>query len=57
MVFLADALLGPLDRGVMVAGVGLHPVLIVGGALAQDLLADYGNADDFADEVHHLLGP
>jgi hypothetical protein len=57
VVFLADALLGPLDRGVMVAGVGLHPVLIVGGALAQDLLADHGNADDFADEVHHLLGP
>jgi hypothetical protein len=56
VVFLADALLGPLDRGVMVAGVGFHPVLIVGGALAQDLLAN-GNADDFADEVHHLLGP
>ena len=39
----------------MVAGLGFHPVLIVGGALAQDLLADH--ADDFADEVHHLLGP
>jgi hypothetical protein len=30
----------------MVAGVGFHPVLIVGGTLAQDLLADHGNADD-----------
>ena len=38
---LADALLGLLDRGVMVAGVGFHRVLIVGGALAQDL-ADHG---------------
>jgi hypothetical protein len=38
--------------------------LIVGGALAEDLLADHGNADDprsspgqaVAEEVHHLLG-
>src|SRR5207342_2457402 len=57
IVFLADALLGPLNRDAMVAGVCFHPVLIVGGALAQDLLADHGNADYFTDEVHHLLGP
>ena len=42
MVFLAHALLGPFDRDVMVAGVGFHPVLVVGGALAQDFLADHG---------------
>jgi len=30
----------------MIAGIGFHPGLIVGGALAEDLLADHGNADD-----------
>jgi hypothetical protein len=57
IVFLADALLGPLDRGMMIASVGFHPALIVGGALAQDFLADHGSADHLADEVHHLLRP
>ena len=56
-MFLAHALLGPLDRDAMIACVGLHPVLVVGGALAQDFLADHRNADDLAEEVHHPLGP
>jgi len=41
----------------MIAGVGFHPGLVVGGALAQDLLADRRNTDHVAEEVHHLLGP
>ena len=41
----------------MIAGVGFHPGLIVGGALAEDVFADHRNADDVAEEVHHLLGP
>ena len=57
MVFLANTLLGPLDGDVMIAGVGFHPVLIVGCTLAQEFLADHGNANHFADEVHHLLRP
>ena len=41
----------------MIVGVGVHPGLMVGGALAQDVFADRDNADDVAEEVHHLLGP
>jgi hypothetical protein len=41
----------------MIAGEGFHPSLVVGGALPEDLLADRGNTDDVAEEVHHLLGP
>src|SRR6266478_5314976 len=40
MVFLAHAFLGPLNRQPMIAGEGFHPGPVVGGALAQDLLAD-----------------
>src|SRR4051794_11998918 len=34
MIFLAHALLGPFDRGIMIASEGFHPVLVVGSALA-----------------------
>jgi hypothetical protein len=34
-----------------------HPVLVVGGALAQDFLAHHRNAEHVTEEVHHLLGP
>jgi hypothetical protein len=57
MIFLAHSLLGPLDREPMIAGVGFHPGLVIGGALAEHLLADGRNADHVAEEVHHLLGP
>src|SRR6266404_9480136 len=57
MVLLAHPLLGPFDRQPVIAGEGFHPGLVVGGALAQDLLADRRNADYVAEEVHHLLGP
>jgi hypothetical protein len=39
----------------MIACEGFHPVLIVGGSLAQDLPAR-GNANDLMEEVHHPLG-
>src|SRR5947209_3085679 len=57
MVFLAHALFGPFDRQPVVAGKGLHPDLVVGGTLAQDLLVDRRNADDLTEKMHHLLGP
>ena len=57
MVFLAHALLGPHDRGMMIAGKGVDPVLVVSSALAQDFLAHYRNAEHLTEEVHHLLGP
>src|SRR6201988_2236368 len=57
MIFLAYSLFGPLDREPMIAGVGFYPGLVVGGALAQDPLADRRNADHVAEEVHHLRGP
>ena len=41
----------------MIAGVGFHPGLVVGGASGEDLLVDRGDADDVAEDVHHLLGP
>ena len=56
MVLLAHPLLGPFDRQAMIAGEGFHPGLVVGGPLAQDLLADQRNADHLTEEVHDLLG-
>ena len=41
----------------MIACEGFHPVLVVGSALAQDLPADHGNANDLMEEVHHPFGP
>src|SRR5580704_17129199 len=55
MVFLAHALFCPFDREAMIACEGFHPVLVVSGALAQDLPADHGNAHDLMEEVHHPL--
>jgi hypothetical protein len=57
MVFLAHALLSPFNRQPMIAGESLYPGLVVGGALAQDLLADDRYADHVTEGVHHLLGP
>jgi hypothetical protein len=45
VILLAHALLGPLDRQPMITGKGLHPGLVVGGALAEDLLADRSDTD------------
>jgi hypothetical protein len=55
MVLLAHPLLGSFDRQPMIAGEGFHPGLVVGGPLAQDLLADHRNADHLTEEVHNLL--
>src|ERR1700740_3453508 len=41
----------------MIAGVGFDPGLVVGGAPAQDLLADRRNTDHVAEEVHPLRRP
>src|SRR5215471_9810339 len=57
MVLLAHALLGPLNRKAMIAGIGLDPVLAVTGAPAQHLFVNRRDADHPAEEVHHLLGP
>src|SRR6202048_318774 len=54
-VLFAHALLGPLDRDVMIASEGLHPVLVVGGPLAQQLFAHHRSADDLAKEEYDLL--
>src|SRR5260370_3387736 len=57
MIFLAHALLGPFNRKTVIASEGLDPVVVIGGAPAQHLLAHRRDADDLAEEVHHLLGP
>src|SRR5208337_5249761 len=41
----------------MIARIGFHPALIVVRPLAQHLLADLGDANDVAEEVHHQLRP
>ena len=56
MVFLAHAFLGPLDRDAVIACVGLHRVLVVGGALAQDLLADERYADHLTEKCTTCSG-
>ena len=40
----------------MVAGVGLHPVPVIFGALAQHFWAHHREAQNLPDEIHHLLG-
>src|ERR1700730_10092774 len=42
-------------RSNLIAREGFHPGLVVGGPLAQDLLADHRNADHLTEEVHDLL--
>src|SRR2546427_1555966 len=39
----------------MVAGVGLHPVPIIAGALAKHFLAHHREAQNLTDEINHLL--
>jgi hypothetical protein len=41
----------------VIAGEGLDPVLVIGGAPAQHFLAHRRDADDLAEEVHRLPGP
>src|SRR5271157_4508964 len=41
----------------MIARIGFHPALIVVRPLAQHLLADLGDANDVAEEVHDQLRP
>ena len=39
----------------MVAGIGLDPLLVLGGALAQDFFAQRADAVHIAEEVHDVL--
>ena len=55
VVFLADALFGPFEGNLMIAGKGLHPPVVIGGALAQDFLADGADAMHLAEEVHDVF--
>ena len=57
MVFLASPLLGPFDRQAVIAGIGIDPALVIGGAAAQHLFVYRRDADHLAEEVHHLFGP
>src|SRR6266487_3134553 len=57
IVFLAHILFGPLDRDAVIAGEGLHPVLVVGGPLPQDRFIGHGLADHLTEEVDDLFRP
>jgi hypothetical protein len=41
----------------MVASVGLDPILVIAGALAEHFLAHHWQAQNLADEINYLLGP
>ena len=56
VLFFLHALLGPLDGDVVVPCVGLHPTLVVIGALPEHLGGDGAVAQDLPEEVHHLFG-
>ena len=55
VILFADPFLGPLQGEVVVAGKGFHPGLVVGGALAEDFLAQDGDPEEFAKEMNDLL--
>ena len=55
VILFADPFLGPLEGNVVVAGKGFHPVLVVGGALAEDFLAQDGDTEELAKEMNDLL--
>ena len=55
MVLFADAFLGPFHRNSVVAGIGFDPVPVIVGALAENFLVHRRNAQNLAEEVHHLL--
>ena len=57
VIVFANTFLGPLDGNLVIAGEGFHPVLVVGGALAKDFLAQHGNTEDLAEKMNHLLRP
>ena len=39
----------------MVAGVGLHPVLVIAGALAEHFFAHHRQAQNVTEEIDHLF--
>jgi hypothetical protein len=41
---------------VMVAGVGLDPVPVIFGALAEHFFVHHREAQNLTDEINHLLG-
>ena len=57
VVFLADSLASPLNRELMVAGVRLHPALVVVGASAQHFFVHHRKAEHLPEEEDHLLRP
>src|SRR5580700_9543764 len=57
VILFADSLFGPLDGDVVVAGVSLHPVLVVVGALAEHLLVHHRQAENVVEEIDDLFGP
>src|ERR1700751_972349 len=55
VVFLAHAFLGPLERNAVVAGESLDPLVVLGRALAPDLLVNGADAVYVAEEVHDVF--
>jgi hypothetical protein len=56
MILLAEPFFGPFHGDFVIAGVGLHLVAVVAGALAEHFLADHWNSQNVADEIDDLSG-
>jgi hypothetical protein len=57
VVLFAHSLFGPFDGEIVVAGISLHPSLVIIGAAAEDLFVHHRDAENLMEEVDHLLGP
>ena len=57
IVFFTKTLLRPFHRDLMMAGKGLHPGLIIVGALAEHLFAHHRDSVHLTDKMNHLFWP
>jgi hypothetical protein len=53
---LADPFFGPFDGSLVVASESLHPILVIRGPLAKDILVDQADAEHVAKKVDRLFG-
>ena len=55
VIFLANAFFGPLYGNVVITGESLDPVVVIDGALPQDLLGDGADTLHVAEKVHDVF--
>ncbi len=57
VILLPHALFCPLDRNPLVTGEGIHPTVVLAGALAQNVLGDHARVMEVAEEINDVLRP